>query len=258
MALVEYERRGSIAYITLNRPEKLNAISDALSMELRDALFRLDDDQEAMVGIVSGKGRAFCSGADVQQRQLRARDELERLGSPIGRGASISEPVFRSTNSKPLIAAVHGYVLGGGLRIALLSDLLVASEGTQFQITEVRRGVSGSHFWAFIAQRASGGFADDIAITGRFWSAEEGVAKGVVHRLAKQGEHVRVAEDLAAEMLKNPPLAVRAAVKDRRAVLEKLDVQSHTTRPHHLHLTEDFREAALAFVEKRAPVFRGR
>ena len=258
MALVEYEQRGSIAYITLNRPEKLNAISDALSLELRDALFRLDDDKEAFVGIVSGKGRAFCSGADVQQRQLRTHDELERLGGPVGRGVSVSEPVFRSTNAKPLIAAVHGYVLGGGLRMALLSDLLVASEGTQFQITETRRGVSGNHFWAFLAQRASGGFADDVAITGRFWSAEEGAAKGMVHRLAKPGEHVKVAEEVAAEILKNPPLAVRAAVRDRRAILEKLDVQAHATRPHHLHLTEDFREAALAFNEKRKPVCRGR
>ncbi len=255
---VTYEQRDNIGYITLNRPEKLNAISDDMSERLCAALYRLDDDQNARVGIISGNGRVFCSGADVQQRQLRTREELERLGGPAGRGGSIAVPMYRSTNSKPIIAAVHGYALGLGLLIALMSDLTVASEGTKFQITEVKRGVSGGLFWALLMQRACGGFADDVAITGRFWLAEEAAEMRVVQYLAKSGEHVKVARDVANEILKNPPLAVRAIVRERRAKLEEIEARAYATRAPNLHLTEDFRESALAFMEKRTPVFKGR
>jgi enoyl-CoA hydratase/carnithine racemase len=165
--------------------------------------------------------------------------------------------MYRCTNFKPIVAAVHGYVLGFGLLFAFLSDVLVASEGARFQITEVRRGLNGGHFWALLAHRGLASFADDIAITGRFFLAEEGAAKGVIQYLAKADEHMKVAEEVAREIMKNPPLAVRALVRERRAKLEAIDVQAFATRSPNLHLTDDFRESALAFVEKRAPVFRG-
>lgn len=256
--LITYERRGRIGYITLNRPDKLNAISDAMSEQLCAALYRLDDDPDAWVGIVSGNGRIFCSGADVQQRQLRSREELERLGGPAGRGTSVTVPLYRATNFKPVIAAVHGYALGLGLLLALVSDLLVASEGTKFQLTEVRRGLNGGFFRALLAQRGGGGFADDVAVSARFFSAEEAAAVRVVQHLAKAGEHLSVAEEAAHEILKNPPLAVRAIVRERRAGLEEIEARAYATRTPNLHLTEDFRESSLAFMEKRTPVFHGR
>jgi enoyl-CoA hydratase/carnithine racemase len=257
MQMVKYEQRDGIGYITLDRPEKMNAISDAMSEELREAFYRLDDDRDALVGIISGNGRAFCTGADVQQRQLGAREEMERIGGPGGRSISAALPLYRSTNFKPIIASVHGYVMGLGLLLAFVSDVLVASEGTRFQITEVRRGLNGGFFWGLLSQRGWASFADDVAITGRFWFAEEAAAKGVVQYLAKPGEHLKIAEDVAVEIKKNPPLAVRAIVRQRRANLEALDAQAYGARSPNLHLTEDFRESALAFVEKRTPVFRG-
>jgi len=256
--LVEYRREDAIAHIALNRPEKLNAFSDDMSKALAQALYRFCDDEEAMVGIVSGNGRAFCSGADVKQRQLRSEEEMKRLGGPAGREGDIRPPFFKPPVAKPLVAAVHGYVLGAGLRIQLYCDLTVAAKGTKFQVTEVVRGINGVPFWMMLAQRGAGAFADDVCMTGRMWLAEEAMQHGLVNRLAEPGEHIAEAEKLAREVLQNPPLAVRAIVETRRSALEEIDVKAYALRPRNLHLTEDFRESARAFVEKRKPVYKGR
>src|SRR5947208_151608 len=108
-----YEKRGPVCYITLNRTEKLNAANDTMVEELDDAFFEFDADEQLQVAILSGAGRAFCSGADVRQRQLRTREELRRLGGPAGRGAK-GEGLTEAVNWKPVIAAVHGYALGLG------------------------------------------------------------------------------------------------------------------------------------------------
>ena len=256
--LVQYRQQDAIAHIVLNRPEKLNAFSDDMSKALAQALYQFYDDEEAMVGIVSGNGRAFCSGADVKQRQLRSAEEMKKLGGPAGREGDIRPPFFKPPVGKPLIAAVHGYVLGAGLRIQLYCDLTVAAKDAKFQVTEVARGINGVPFWMMLTQRGAGSFAEDVCMTGRMWSAEEGMRYNLINRLAEPGEHVAEAEKLAREVLKNPPLAVRAIVETRRSALEEIDVRAYALRPRGLHLTEDFRESARAFVEKRKPVYKGR
>jgi len=258
MALVEYKRQENIGYITFNRPEKLNAISDEMSLGLCDALYQLYDDDEAMVGIISGNGKAFSSGADVKQRQLRPQAEMKKLGGPSAREGNIRHPFFKPPQAKPVIAAMHGYVYGVALRIALYCDLTVASKGTKFQVTEVARGIDAIPFWMMLTQRGGGVFADDVCFTGRTWLAEEAYRCHLLNRLAEPGEHIAEAEKLAREILNNPPLAVRAIVEARRSALEEIDAKSYAMRPRTLHLSEDFRESALAFVEKRKPVYRGR
>ncbi|MDH4149271.1 MAG: enoyl-CoA hydratase-related protein [Betaproteobacteria bacterium] len=258
MALVEYNRQDNIGHITLNRPEKLNAISDEMSLALCDALYAFYDDETAMVGIISGNGKAFSSGADVKQRQLRPQAELKKLGGPSAREGNIRHPFFKPPQAKPIIAAMHGYVYGVALRIALYCDLTVASRGTKFQVTEVARGIDAIPFWMMLTQRGAGVFADDVCFTGRTWLAEEAYESKLLSRLAQPGEHLAAAEILALEILNNPPLAVRAMVEARRSALEEIDAKAYAMRPRSLHLSEDFRESALAFVEKRKPVYRGR
>ena len=258
MALVEYNRQDNIRHITLNRPEKLNAISDEMSLALCDALYAFYDDETAMVGIISGNGKAFSSGADVKQRQLRPQAELKKLGGPSAREGNIRHPFFKPPQAKPIIAAMHGYVYGVALRIALYCDLTVASRGTKFQVTEVARGIDAIPFWMMLTQRGAGVFADDVCFTGRTWLAEEAYECKLLSRLAQPGEHLAAAEILALEILNNPPLAVRAMVEARRSALEEIDAKAYAMRPRSLHLSEDFRESALAFVEKRKPVYRGR
>lgn len=258
--LVLYACQDRIATLTLNRPEKLNAFSDDLVRHLADALRRFDLDPEAEVAIITGAGRAFSSGADVHQRQLRRREEFIEHGGPQGWGANSADLLTRSVNWKPVIAAPHGYAMGLALGIVLECDLIVAQAGTRFQITETSRGLGGSKYWALLNFRGAAAFAAEVALTGRFFTAEEALAAGIIHRVAPAGRHLEAARELAAEVAKNPPLSVRATVRTRRWYLDQIGREvAMQTAPLKLYLTEDFHEAARAFAEKRKPgPFKGR
>jgi enoyl-CoA hydratase/carnithine racemase len=250
--LVEYECRDYIATITLNRPDKLNAVNDDMVREMAAALSRFDTDNDAYVAILCGRGRAFSSGADVRQRQLRSREEFERHGGAQAQDASSHDLLLRSVNWKPVIAAVHGYVLGLALGLVLDCDLIVAEAATKFQVTETPRGLSGAKYWAMLNFRGGGAFATDVSLTGRFFTAEEAKAAGIIERVAPSGELMETARALAGEVAKNPPLGVRSTIRARRWYMGQLSrevlMQVNLAK---LHLTEDFRESARAFVEKR-------
>jgi enoyl-CoA hydratase/carnithine racemase len=258
--LVCYERDGTIATIRLNRPDKLNAFSDEMVLALGEALRAFDADAEANVAVLCGNGRAFSSGADVQQRQLRPREQLERLGGPQGHGARAGDLFLHSVNWKPVIAAVHGYVLGLAVGLMFDSDLIVAEAGTRMQITEVSRGLGGARYWATMQQRGGAAFATELALTGRYFSAEEAFEGGLINRVAPSGSLLDVAYELARAVDANPPLSVRATVRSRRwylaQVIREAEMQS---APLKLYLTEDFAEAARARSERRDPApWKGR
>jgi enoyl-CoA hydratase/carnithine racemase len=260
MALVKYEREGQVVTLTLNRPEKLNAFSDELVGVLGEALHRFDMDDEAHVAILHGDGRAFSSGADVQQRQLRSREEFMRLGGPQGRGTHSADLLTKAVNWKPVIAAPHGYVLGLAVGIVLECDLIVAEEGTRFQITETGRGLGAGKYWGLMHFRGGGAFTMEAALTGRFFTAEEAFKANLINRVAPKGKHLEVAGALAAEVAENPPLSVRSTVRLRRWYMDRMSREiMHMGAPERLYLTEDFQEAARAFVEKRKPAkYKGR
>jgi enoyl-CoA hydratase/carnithine racemase len=256
-----YEKKDRIAYITLNRPNILNAYNDTMGDELLHAHRDFDQDDSLHVLIISGSGRAFCSGADVKQRQLRPMEEMKRLGGPVGgiRPAGGLLAMGQTVNWKPVIAAVHGYVLGIGFGLAMACDLIVAAEGTQFQNREVERGIAGSHHWAATWFWGGGRFATEISLTGRYFSAEEAHTFGIVNRVVPQDRIMPEAERLAEEIMANPPLSVRANVRISRWFVRKMEEEtSFYTGALKLHLTGDFRESAEAFMEKRPPVFKGK
>jgi len=255
---VLYEKKGPLCRITLNRPRKLNAANDQLVEEVNDALFEFDADPELHVAIIAGAGRAFCSGADVQQRQLRSPEEMRRLGGPAGR-RSRENGLADTVNWKPVIAAVHGYALGLGYSLAQSCDLVVAAEGTKFQIREVQRGLASGQHWVATWFWTGSRFANEVALTGRMFTAEEAFQHGMVNRVVTEAELMATAEKLAGEIIENPPLAVRANVRVMRWFVNEMQRQSRFySQGRALHLTEDFRESATAFVEKRKPVFKGR
>jgi enoyl-CoA hydratase/carnithine racemase len=257
---VAYARDGKIVTLTLDRPSRLNAFDADLVRALQAALRRFDEDIEAEVAVITGAGRAFSTGADVQQRQCRSREEFERLGGPQEPDAHSGDLLTRSVKWKPVIDAVHGYVLGLALGIVFECDLVVAEAGTKFQVTETPRGLGGARYWGLMQFCGAGAFATEVALTGRFFSAEEALAANIISRVAPSGTHLQVALDLAAAIAANPPLSVRASVRARRWLMDRLEREiAAQTDPLRLYLTEDFKEAVAAHVEKRAPKpFTGR
>ncbi len=259
-SLVDYDCKDRIATIAMNRPEKLNAVSDEMVRQLLAAMRKFDTDPDAHVAIICGRGRAFSTGADVLERQLRSREEFERLGGPQGHGANSADLLTQSVNWKPVIAAPHGYVLGLALGIVLDCDLIVAEAGTKFQLTETSRGLGGSRQWAQFHFRGAGAFGDEVALTGRYFTAEEALAANVINRVAPAGTHMQAAYEMAAAVAANPPLSVRATVRTRRHFMRQVTHEAYSQlQPLKLYLTEDFHEAATAFKEKRKPnPFKGR
>jgi enoyl-CoA hydratase/carnithine racemase len=258
--LVSYEADGGIVTIALNRPEKLNAFNAQLVLALKAALRRFDEDPSALVAILTGNGRAFSTGADVKARQARSREEFERLGGPQEPEANSADLLNRSVKWKPIIASVHGYVLGLALGIVFECDLVVAEAGTKFQITETSRGLGGARYWALAHFSGGGAFATEVALTGRYFSAEEALAAGMLSRVAAPGTHLQVARELAAQIAANPPLSVRAVVRTRRWFMDRFEREvAALNDPAQLYLTDDFNEAVRAHLEKRPPrPFKGR
>jgi enoyl-CoA hydratase/carnithine racemase len=257
--VIRYECRDRIATITFNRPQKLNAFDDSMVMRLADVLHEFDVDPEADVAVIRGEGRAFCSGADVHQRQLRSAAELKKLGGPQGWGAHSADLFTRAINWKPVITAPHGYAVGLGLAMVLESDIIVAEAGTRFQVAEIPRGLAGSRHWALLAYRGHRSFATEVTITGRFFTAEEAQAAGVVDRVAAKGQYLEQAYEMARSIAANPPLSVRSTIRTRRWYMDQAEREAYLqTVPLKLHLTEDFKESARAFAEKRkAGPFKG-
>ena len=250
-----YEVKDRIATITLNRTAKLNAIDDDMVRGIMAAMDRFDMDDEAHTAILCGNGRAFCSGADVKARQARSQEELRQKGGPSAKDAKSGDIFLRSVNWKPVIAAVHGYALGLGVGLALDAELVVAETGTKFQITETPRGLAGSgKYMNLMAYRGMASFATEVSLTGRYFTAEEALAGGVIDRVAPAGKHVEVARELATAINKNPPLAVRASVMQRRWQIEDNRREANRYQSlNKLYLSEDFAEATRAHVEKRPP-----
>ena len=259
-AVVRYETSERVATIILNRPEKLNAINDTMVAQLAECLARFDRDPNADVAILSGNGRAFSAGVDVSREHALGEEDLRDLRDPMAPGTPFGDLLIRSENWKPVIACAHGYALGMALGLILKCDLIVAEAGTRFQVTEASRGLGGYRHWALLSYRGAGAFGDEVCLTGRFFTAEECQAAGVLARLAPAGEGRQAALDIARQIAALPPLGVRETIRVQRWHLGRfIDEVAFQTEPLKLHMTEDFKEATRAFAEKRRPApFKGR
>jgi enoyl-CoA hydratase/carnithine racemase len=208
---VGYTVRDRIAYVSLERREKHNALRDEDLEALTAAVRRLDADDTADIAILFGRGKSFSSGGDVDARLQRSMDEGSTAGRTTERAAFLE-----CDHWKPVIAAVHGYCLGHALATALLCDHVVASPDARFQVTETRIGLAMP---GLIPQLGTPAFAYDVALTGRMFTAAEAMAGGMLTRLVGDGGHVDGAEELARQILENPQTAVRSLVQVRRTMI---------------------------------------
>ena len=249
--VVLVEQRDRILIITINRPEAKNAVNAAVSRGLADAVDRLDGDPGLSVGIVTGAGGSFCAGMDLK---AFARGENVIVE---GRGMGFTE----RPPAKPLIAAVEGYGLAGGMELALACDLIVASKDGAFGIPEVKRGlVAGGGGLLRLPQRIPPAVAMELALTGDQLPAVRAKELGLVNALADAGKVLDAAIELAEKITANGPLAVAATkriiVESRGWTPEDMWAkQGRILMP--VFSSNDAKEGAIAFAEKRPPKWTG-
>ncbi|HMD52431.1 MAG TPA: crotonase/enoyl-CoA hydratase family protein [Solirubrobacteraceae bacterium] len=247
------ERRGSTLLITLNRPEVRNAVNAALAEGVAGALDQLDDDDELSVGVLTGTGGYFCAGMDLG---AFVRGESPWFGDRGFAG------IAQRSSRKPLIAAIEGFAVAGGLEIALACDLIVAARGAKMGIPEAKRSlVAAGGALLRMPKRMPYHMVMELALTGDTMPAERFHDFGVVNSLADQGGAVEVALELAGRIAANGPLAVAASKQVLQeqfdwSSAEMWDRQAAISGP--VFVSEDAKEGAAAFKEKRAPVWRGR
>ena len=257
-----YEVKDAVATLTLNRPERLNALGDTLREDLHDAVLRASEDTAVRVIVLTGAGKAFCAGGDVKAmndaRERRAERPL------LDKVAPLRDRVLLAMRDapKPVIAAVNGAAAGAGMNVALGCDIRLASTAAKFAQAFVKRGLhpdwGGTYFLPRLVGMAK---ACELIFTGDIIDATEALRLGLVNAVHAPEELLPATYELATKLAAGPPIAIRLAKRslyhnqevDLRAALE-----FETFAQNVCYETEDAREGIRAFVEKRAPMFTGR
>jgi enoyl-CoA hydratase len=247
------ERRDRILQVTINRPDQRNAVNAAVAEGISAALDELDGDAALSVGVITGAGKGFSAGMD-----LKAFVTGERpYAGDRGFAGIVQRPA-----AKPLIAAIEGFAVAGGLEVALACDLIVAARGARLGVPEVKRSlVAAGGALLRLPRTLPRNVAMELALTGEPIEAERGYELGLVNRLVEPGEALAGALELAEAIASGGPLALMAT---KRIMMESADWpdseffarQGELVAP--VMSSEDAREGATAFAEKRQPVWKGR
>lgn len=265
---VIYEKRGGIAYVTLNRPEKRNAFSPEMLVRLCDIWRDVAEDREIRVALLTGAGdQAFSAGGDlgsviplmmrtrppVGEWEERFSQDRKQLYRAILRGASFF---------KPVVAAINGHAVAGGAEFVLGTDIRVMSEKATIGVTEVRRGlIAGGGSLVRLARQVPWALAMELALVGEPVSAAQALAMGLVNRVVPQDQVLNVAEELARRISLGAPVALaktkEAMVRSNGLPFEEaFAIEAQCTKEN--AATEDAKEGPRAFMQKRPPVFTGR
>ena len=243
------ERRGRVLLITLNRPDARNAINGGVTEGLVGAIEQLDGDDGLTAAVLTGAGKGFCSGMDLKA--------FAAGGAPRGLSRILEQGA-----EKPMIAAIEGFAVAGGLELALACDLLVAARGAKLGIPEVGVGLFAAGGGLYrLPQRLPYGVAMELALTADLIPAERAFEYGLVTRLADPGQAVDEALALAERIARNAPLAVAASKRLIRASRGCSEAEFWAMQKPQIpgvFTSEDAKEGPRAFAEKRAPAWSGR
>ncbi len=255
--LVLRERHGHTEVLTLNRPEAANSLNPPLMDELGLALQQILDDVDARAVVVTGAGdRVFCAGMD-----LSSLGGWDDQGPGNDRpGAAALADFMGGTYPKPLIAAVNGAAVGGGLELVMACDLVVACDRARFGLPEVKRGLYAAGGGTLLSTRIPQALALEIGLTGRLIGADRAERHGLVNQVVPSADLVTTAIALADEVAANGPLAVQLTKRLMRGAVARGEAAGLATPEENSSIfgSEDAREGATAFMEKRTATFVGR
>lgn len=259
-----------VATLTLNAPERMNTISGAMLQQISEQLLRADHDPDVRCIVLTGAGRAFCAGLDLQAQMAGPKGGLGNLGGGTGSDATFSgefdlrsaPPVVLHNLDTPTICALNGGSAGYGLDLALGCDIRIAVDTAKLNPGFAKRGILPESGGTWLLPRMVGyAKAAEIAFTGRTLTAAEALDLGLVNHVVSADEFVERTTAMAQEIAANAPLAVRAIKRMMRAA----ETETFEQNVHHVFLqllpllrTDDFSEGVAAFMEKRDPEFHGR
>lgn len=259
---VLFEVRDGVGFITLDRPEAMNAMNSALLGDLSEVLRNCRGDQTVRVLVIKGNGRAFCAGGDVRWMQETQADSSwpAQFHSLVGQ---LNQVIMLIRNMpKPVIAAVHGFASGAGFSLALACDLRLATEGARFNQAYVNLSLTpdgGSTY--FLSLLLGPAKALELIYTGRMVDAQEALALGLLNEVVPEESLAAKAAELAAKLAQGPAIAYGQAKKlvyeaHRQSLAEQLELEQESIVSS--SLSRDFREGLAAFAEKRKPLFQGK
>ncbi len=266
---VRYGVADHVATLTLDAPERMNTISGVMLQEISELLLRADNDADVRCIVLTGSGRAFCAGLDLQAQMAGPKGGLGNLGGGEGGTGFSGEfdlrsapPVVLHNIDTPTICALNGGAAGYGLDLALGCDIRIAAENAKLNPGFAKRGILPESGGTWLLPRMVGyAKAAEIAFTGRTLSAAEALELGLVNQVVAVDEFDERTAAMAADIAANAPLAVRAIKRMMRAA----ETETFEQNVHHVFLqllpllrTDDFTEGVRAFMEKRDPEFHGR
>lgn len=254
------DKSGHVATMTLNQPEKLNALSSQLRTEMHAAIDEVKNDDQIRAVIVTGAGRGFCSGADLTgNREAAERTQNEDLDD-LGWVGQQALAMFNL--NKPVIGAINGVAAGAGMSLALACDVRVGSEKTRFKTVFIERNLSPDSGMSFFLPRIIGySRAADLIFTSRTVESDEAYRLGLLDRLVAHEQILSVAHDLATQMTQWPPLALRTSKRvlqhNQEAEIGDAVRYELTSLAYGNRADNDHKESIAAFMEKRKPTYTG-